>query len=174
MADDVLLGAVIGAQGLRGEVRVKSFTADPANLKDYGPLRTRDGRTLEVRSARALKGDLLAVHFRGVDDRNAAEALKGAELLIARTALPPADAEEFYHADMIGLAAEDTEGRRIGDVSAIHNFGAGDVIEIARDDGDTVLLPFTRERVPTIDLAGRRIVIAEPEDPAALQERGIE
>ena len=174
MPGDVLLGVVIGAQGLRGEVRVKSFTADPASLKDYGPLRTRDGRAFEVKSARALKDDLLAVHFRGVDDRTAAEALKGVELHVSRTALPKADEEEFYHADMIGLAAEDTEGRHIGKVSAIHNFGAGDVIEIARADGDTVLLPFTRERVPTIDLEGRRIVIAEPEDPAALQERGIE
>ncbi len=102
--------------------------------------------------------------FREVRTREAAEALKGTQLFIARGALPPANEEEFYHADLIGLEAQDSEGRVLGKVGAIHNFGAGDVIEIARPDGDSVLLAFTSETVPTIEIAQGRIIVAVPED----------
>jgi len=111
--------------------------------------------------------------FKGVSDRGAAEALKGTELFIAREALPAAGEDEFYHADLIGLEAQDTEGRVLGKVAAIHNYGAGDVIEIARlssngsPDGDSVLLAFTRETVPTIEIAQGRIVVAVPEEDEA-------
>lgn len=167
MSRDVLLGVVIGAQGLRGEVKVKTFTASPEKLGAYGPLRDKQGREFRVASVRAGK-DSAIVSLEGISDRNAAESLKGTELFVARAALPKTDAHEFYHADLVGLRAEDSEGRVLGTVSAIHNFGAGDVIEIARDDGGgTVLLPFTREFAPLIDLAQGRIVIAVPEEVEA-------
>jgi 16S rRNA processing protein RimM len=163
---DIRLGVVIGAQGLKGEVKVKTFTATPDNLGAYGALHDVDGREYSVASVRAAK-DCAIVLFGEVTDRNAAERLKGVELFVARAALPAADADEFYHADLVGLHAEDTEGRSMGIVRAVHNFGAGDVIEITRPDGDEVFLPFTREVAREIDVAGQRIVIAAPEETEA-------
>jgi 16S rRNA processing protein RimM len=112
------------------------------------------------------------IAFAGIADRNAAEALKGTQLFVARDALPATQDEEFYHADLIGLEAYDSEGRLVGKVSAIHNFGASDVIELVRastdgSGGDTVHLAFTRETVPVIDVAGGRITVAVPEDDEA-------
>lgn len=174
MARDILLGVVIGAQGLRGEVRVKTFTETPERLSAYGPLHTPDGRALEVVEVRALKPDVAVVQFDGVDDRTAAESLKGVELYVSRDVFPAPEENEFYHADLIGLRAEDAEGRLIGDVRAIHNFGAGDVIEIVRADGGNVFLPFTHDTVPVIEPDSGRIVIAEPKDEEALKHGGVE
>lgn len=162
MSRDVLLGVVIGATGLKGEVKVKTFTETPEKLGAYGALHAKDGRTFTVRQLRAGKEDEAVVLLDGVAGRDAAEALKGTELFVARAALPKTGREEFYHADLIGLRAEDGEGRTLGTVSAIHNYGAGDVIEIARGDGDTLLLPFTREIVPEIRIAEGFILVAEP------------
>lgn len=173
MPRDVLLGVVLGAQGLKGGVRVKTFTQSPDRLGAYGPLRDKTGRVLTVASVREDK-TVAVVQFREVTDRNGAEALKGTELFVAREKLPPAEADEFYHADLVGLAAEDTEGRSIGTVRAIHNFGAGDVIEIVRADGDEVFLPFTREVAREIDLAQGRIVIAAPEEIEAETKGSVE
>src|SRR5262249_7807825 len=161
---DVLLAAVIGAQGLKGAVKVKLFTETPEALAKYGPLCDAHGKRYEVIDCRPGKPGEAGISFSGVADRNAAEALKGIELFVPRAALPETGHEEFYHADLIGLEAQDSEGRVLGKVAAIHNYGAGDVIEIARPDGDTVLLAFTRETVPTIDIPGGRIVVAVPED----------
>jgi len=163
MPHDVLLAAVIGPHGLKGEVRVKTFTAVPNNLAAYGPLHTKDGRTLTVSDVRAVKPDEAVARFAEIIDRHASEALKGIELFVTRAALPAANNEEFYHADLVGLRAEDTEGRTVGTVTGIHNFGASDVIEIARHDGDMVMLPFTREVVPVIEIEAGRLVIAAPE-----------
>lgn len=175
MSDDILLGVVIGAQGLSGEVKVKTFTSAIENLRFYGPLHGKDGSEFIVVSARHAKADIAVVRFKGVDDRNAAEALKGAELRVARAALPPTeDDDEFYHADLVGLRAEDAEGRTLGTVKGIHNFGAGDVIEIERADGGDIFLPFTRETVPTVDVKSSRIVIAVQDDSAAEEEHGVE
>jgi 16S rRNA processing protein RimM len=173
MSREILLGVVIGAQGIKGEVKVKAFTAMPENLNAYGPLHDKDGREFAIISIRAAK-DLAIVSFREISDRNAAEKLKGTELFVSRDQLPEAEAGEFYHADLIGLHAEDTEGRAIGTVRAIHNFGAGDVIEIARGDGDEVFLPFTREVAQEIDIASGRIVIAAPEDVEAETQGSVE
>ena len=162
MTKDILLGAVIGAQGLKGEVKVKTFTETP--LGAYGPLHSEDGRRFDIASSRAGKGDIAIVKFAGVETREAAEALKGLQLFIYRNQLPVTETDEFYHADLVGLSADDEEGRRIGIVRAIHNFGASDVIEIARADGGEVMLPFTREFVPLVDVEAGRIVIAVPED----------
>ncbi|MGD0190827.1 MAG: ribosome maturation factor RimM [Rhizomicrobium sp.] len=170
----ILLGVVIGAQGLRGELRVKTFTETPERLAAYGRLCTKDGRTLNPTDARALKPDIAILRLQGVDDRDAAEALKGVELFVARDALPAAADDEFYHADLVGLRAEDAEGRLVGEVRAIHNFGAGDVIELVRPDGGNLFLSFTRETVPEIDVKEGRIVVVEPPDDAAFEERGVE
>lgn len=167
MARNVVLGVVIGAHGLKGEVKVKTFTHLPEKLGAYGALSTADGRAFTVRELRGLKPDEAVVRFAEIGDRNAAEALKGTELFVSRDALPQAGADEFYHADLVGLRAEDGEGRVLGAVAAIHNFGAGDVIEIRRDDGDSVLLPFTREVVPVIEIEAGRVIIAAPEEVEA-------
>jgi 16S rRNA processing protein RimM len=133
-------------------------------------LHTGDGRTLAIAAFRLSKpgqdgkpGEAV-IAFSGVTTREAAEALKGAELFVARAAMPQTPEDEFYHADLIGLEARDSEGRVLGRIAAIHNYGAGDVIEIARSDGDSVLLAFTRQTVPVIDAASGHVVVAVPED----------
>jgi 16S rRNA processing protein RimM len=164
VARDVLLAAVIGAQGLKGEVKAKVFTATPDSLPRYGVLHTKDGRKFSITAFRISKEGEAVIAFEGIRDRNAAEALKGTELFVSRNALPEADDDEFYHADLIGLEAQDSEGRVIGKISALHNFGAGDVMEIALPDGDHVLIAFTRETVPTINVAEGFVMVAVPED----------
>jgi 16S rRNA processing protein RimM len=165
MTRDVLLGAVIGAHGLKGEVKVKTFTDTP--LDAYGALHAKDGRTFHVVAARPAKSGIAVMRLREIGDRDAAEALKGTELFVARSALLPAGDDEFYHADLIGLAVADAQGRTLGTVKALHNFGAGDVIEIAKSDGNELFLPFTHEIVPAIDLAAGRIVVVAPEETDA-------
>jgi len=167
MSSDILLAAVIAPHGLKGEVRAKLFTSAAEKLGAYGALHTRDGRVLNVASAREVKAGEAILSFKGIADRDATEALKGAELCVSRGALPALDESEFYHADLVGLSAYDEEDRLLGRVSAIHNYGAGDVVEIVRDDGDSVLLAFTRSNVPVIDIKGRRIIIAVPEEVEA-------
>lgn len=160
----MLLAAVVGAQGLKGEVKVKAFTGSAAALAHYGELHTRDGRRLTVTAVRASKSGEAVLTIAELRDRAAAEALRGVELFVSRDALPTPALEEYYHADLIGLRAEDVEGRTLGTIQAIHNYGAGDVIEIARTDGDTILLPFTRETVPKVEIAEGRVVVAVPEE----------
>jgi len=171
---DVLLAAVIGAQGLKGEVKVKTFTEHPEALARYRGLHTEDGRRFTVTAARATKPDEAVLTFAEVGDRTAAEGLKGTELYVPRDALPATASDEFYHADLIGLRAEDVEDRVIGTVKAVHNFGAGDVIEIEQAGGDTVLLAFTKETVPSIEIDKGRIVVAVPRDDDAEREHGVE
>ena len=154
----------MGAQGLKGEVKAKLFTADPGALPRYGALHARDGRTFTITAFRTAKPGEAVIAFAEVRDRNAAEALKGTELFVTRDALPEPEEDEFYHADLIGLEARDSEGRVIGKVAGVHNFGASDVIELTRADGDSVHLAFTRETVPVIKIAESYIVVAVPED----------
>jgi len=161
---DVLLAAIMGAQGLKGEVKAKLFTATPDALPRYGVLHTKDGRKLKITAFRPGKEGEAVIAFEDVADRNAAEALKGAELFVDRDALPETDADEFYHADLIGLEVRDSEGRVLGKVSALHNFGASDVLEFARADGDSVHLAFTKETAPVINIAEGFIIVAVPED----------
>ena len=125
---DVLLAAVVAAQGLRGEVRVKTFTASAEALARYGALHTRDGKRLTVTAVRAVKNGEAVLTIAELRDRASAEILRGAELFVSRGALPDLDREEYYHADLIGLRAEDVEGRTLGTIQAVHNYGAGDVI----------------------------------------------
>ena len=164
MASDILLAAITGAQGLKGEVKAKLFTAAPDALPRYGVLHTKDGRKFKITAFRPTKEGEAVIAFEGIADRNQAEALKGSELFVERAALPDAGEDEFYHADLIGLEVRDSEGRVLGKVSALHNFGASDVLEFARSDGDTVHIAFTRETVPVIQVAEGFIVVAVPED----------
>ena len=167
MPSDVLFAAILGAHGLKGEVRLKTFTAAPETLGVYGPLHAKDGRVFTLASLRAGKDGEAVASFEEIAGREAAEKLKGIELFVARAVLPEAETEEFYHADLVGLVAEDMLGRRIGRVAAIHNFGASDVLVIARDGGDEVLIAFTRENVPEIDVKSGRLVVAVPEETDA-------
>lgn len=163
---DVLMAAVIGAHGLKGEVKVKAFTAAPSALGDYGPLHAKDGRRFTIEALRPVGGreDEAVIAFAEVKDRNASEALKGTELFVSRDKLPAAAGEEFYHADLIGLEAFDAEGRRIGKVRSIQNYGAGDVLVIAADTGEDILIAFTKSNVPEIDLANGRLTVAVPDE----------
>ncbi len=158
--DAVLLAVVLSAHGLKGEVKLKLFTEDPDALQSYGALTSGDGRQLELNSVRANKGDEVVAQLKGFSDRDAAESLKGQRLYVPRRALPPPREDEFYHADLIGLRAEDENGKVLGSIIAVHNFGAGDVIEISDGEGALQFLPFTRDAVPLVDLDAKRVVIA--------------
>lgn len=160
----VCVGAIAGAFGVSGEVRLKSFCADPGAIAAYGPLTTEDGRrSFKVKLTRPVAGGLGA-RLSGIATKEEADALKGTTLWVSRDRLPALGDDEFYHADLIGLAVQDTGGAPLGRVAAVHNHGAGDVIEVAGPGGRTLLLPFTRAAVPTIDLASGRIVADPPEE----------
>jgi 16S rRNA processing protein RimM len=154
--------AQIGApHGVRGEVKLRSFTADPLAVKDYGALESEDGAArFEIEAVRPAKDHLVA-RLRGVNDRDAAERLGKLRLYVPRERLPAPEAgDEFYHADLVGLAAVDAAGHELGRVVAVHNFGAGDLIEIKVAEGNaTVMMPFTDAAVPDVDIAGGRIVV---------------
>jgi 16S rRNA processing protein RimM len=164
-ADKQICVARIGAaHGVRGAVKLWTFTEDPLAVTRYGVLSTRDGaRQFEVMHAREARGFLVAT-LKGVTNRDEAERLNGVELYIAREKLPATEADEYYHADLIGLAAITTAGAPLGRVIAIHNFGAGDILEIAAASGGTILLPFSNAVVPTVDILGGRVVIELPDE----------
>jgi 16S rRNA processing protein RimM len=162
VATPICVARIGAAHGVRGAVKLWTFTEDPLAVKRYGPLATKDGaRRFEVTSARETKGHLVAT-LKGVTTREEAERLNGIELYIEREKLPAAGEGEYYHADLIGLAAVTTTDAPLGRIIAIHNFGAGDIIVIAPPQGATMLLPFSNAVVPTVDLTGGRVVIELP------------
>ena len=168
----VILGRIGAGHGIRGEVRLKAFIESPADFARYGPLTSPDGRVFEIDAVRPAAGgspDMLVVHFKGIDTRNAAEGLNGIELFVPRERLGKTDADEYFHADLIGLDAVTTEGEPLGTVIRVQNFGAGDLLEVAPRRGDTLLVPFTKAVVPEVDLAGRRVVVDPP--PGLLTEK---
>ncbi len=168
----VLMGVITGAHGVRGEVRVKSFTADPAAIAAYGPLEDERGaRRLSLTIAGAVRGMLIA-RIDGIADRDAAERLKGTRLFLPRAALPQPAEEEYYHADLIGLAVVLKDGAILGRVRAVHDFGAGDSLEVEEEDGGVVMVPFTETVVPVVDIAGGRLVVDPPE--GLLDNRPVE
>ncbi|MDR7223902.1 ribosome maturation factor RimM [Aminobacter aminovorans] len=152
--------AVIGAaHGIKGELRVKTFTGDPLALADYGPLYAKDGRAFEIAAIRPAN-EVVVVRFKGVADRNAAEALTGTELFVDRSALPDdGDEGEFYHADLVGLQVRDENGAPVGKVFAVQNYGGGDILEIQYQGRKGVLIPFTQAAVPVVDVAGGFVTI---------------
>lgn len=163
----VLLGEIGRAHGLKGEVRLKSYTGEPAAIASYGPLTTEDGRRLTLASVRpaGAEPDILVARIEGIATREAAEALVRTRLHVARAALGEPEEDEFYLADLVGLEAEDEAGLTVGRVVAVPDFGGGEMLEIAPAAGPrrTVLLPFAKAFVPIVDIAGRRIVIAPPQ-----------
>jgi 16S rRNA processing protein RimM len=160
----VCLGQIGAAHGVRGEVRLRSFTSDPAAIADYGPLETEDGRVLGIEALRPAKDHFVA-RLSGIGDRDAASALTNTKLYVPRERLPRTeDPDEFYHADLIGLAAVDRAGKTLGTVVAIHNFGAGDLIEERpQAGGSTELVPFDTTHVPEVDVASGKIVVHPPD-----------
>lgn len=168
--EKVCLGTIVGVHGVQGTVRIKSFTADPADIAAYGAVSDESGgRRFEVKVLGQARGTVLA-RLSGIADRNAAEALRGLRLYVPRAALPEANEDEFYHADLIGLPVETREGAPLGSVRAVHNFGAGDILELRDGNGREILLPFSDAAVPEIDLAKGRIVAVPPE--GLLEDRG--
>ena len=159
MTDRVCVATVGAAHGTSGEVRLWPYTVRAEDVAAYGTLETADGaRCVEIVSLRAGR-DCLIARLKGVTSRTMAEALCNADLYVPRARLPAPETDEFYHADLIGLAAEDTDGRAIGTVVAVHNFGAGDIVEIAPPAGETLMHPFSRDAAPIVDIAARRMVI---------------
>ena len=155
---------MLSASDLRGEVKLWPFTEDPLAVLNYGPLTTKDGaRQFEVLRAREAKDHLVAA-FKGVATRDDAARINGIELYIPRDRLPDTEDGEYYHADLIGLRAIDAQQQDIGKVAAIHNFGAGDIIEISPPRGPSLLLPFTNAVVPTVDLAAGHVVVELPDE----------
>ena len=165
--DRVLLGVVAAPHGIRGLVRIKSFTEDPMSLGAYGPLSDESGRKeYRVEPLSAARGAVLA-RIEGVADRTAAEALRGLRLYVERERLPETGEREWYEADLIGLAAVGTDGRDWGKVIAFHDFGAGSVMEVSGG----AMLPFTDAVVPEIDVPGGKVVV---DPPAGLLAGGAE
>jgi 16S rRNA processing protein RimM len=160
----ICVGAISGAFGVRGDIRLKSFCADPGAIADYAPLSTEDGtRQFDLKLTGQAKG-VFTARISGVSTKEQADALRGVRLFAPRERLPGLPDDEYYYADLIGLSVVDTGGAPLGTVIAVQNHGADDLLEIKRPTGgDTLLLPFTRDGVPTVDLAARRIV-ADPPD----------
>ncbi|MBL27296.1 MAG: hypothetical protein CMM50_07085 [Rhodospirillaceae bacterium] len=156
----ILVGAVTAPHGVQGAVKVKSFTADPEALAVL-PLHDQEGRRVRLKVLSA-RGDVLIARIAGTSDRNAAERLRGTRLFVPREALDEPDEDEFYHADLIGLRAERADGSLVGTVAAMHDFGAGDLVEVKTEAGKAVLLPFDRDTVPVVDVAGGRLVVDPP------------
>jgi len=164
-SEKICIGAIAGAFGINGEVRLKSFCSEPSDITSYGPLTTEDGsRSFLVTLTRPVAGGLGA-RVAGVSTREAADALRGISLYVSRDRLPSLPDDEFYHADLIGLSAFDTGGELLGKVAAVHNHGAGDIIEISTiRHKSALLLPFTKATVPNVDLAAGRLIVDLPED----------
>jgi 16S rRNA processing protein RimM len=162
-AQRILLGRITTAHGIRGDVVIDSYAGDPADIGAYGPLQSADGsREFVVKVVRVTPKGVVA-HIKGVDDRNGAEALRGTELFVARKKLPEADEGEFYYADLQGLRVENEAGEAIGTVVGVHNFGAGDLLEVRLGDGPgTELISFTDAFVPVVDVASGRVVVVLP------------
>ncbi len=176
----LLLGEIVAAHGIKGLVKIRSFTEVPEDILAYGALRNEAGKVVELALKGPTKGGLLAA-VSGTTDRNGAEALKGTRLYVERGVLPelPEREEEFYYADLIGLAVELADGTAFGEVKAVHDFGAGDLLELQPLNSgggvqETIMVPFDRQTVPKIDLVNRRLVFVAPVEDAGDENAGDE
>ncbi len=160
-AERIVLGAVAGGHGVHGDVRLKSFCAEPSDIANYGPVEDEHGNSYTVTLLRPIKGGYVA-RLSGVTGKEAADRLRGHTLSVSRVCFPDLAEDEFYHVDLIGLEAVDTGGAPLGRIHAVHDHGAGDILEV-RQTGANVLVPFTRAVVPTVDIKKGRVVIDPPE-----------
>ncbi len=167
VTERICVGAIAGSHGVRGLIRLKSFTERPEDITAYGPLTDAGGQRCFEISLTGHARDVLLARIAGVTDRDQAAALRGTRLYVTRAALPDPGEGEFYHADLIGLRAETPDGTVLGRVSAVHTFGGGDVLEIAPETGETILVPFTRQAVPTVEPAAGRVVVDLPPETEA-------
>jgi len=159
MADTrILIGRILAAHGLKGEVKIKSFTEAPLDIASFDAVIASDGRKFAFSHER-MQGEAVIAQVKGISDRNSAETLRGLDLYIDRADLPETDEDEFYHADLIDLPVLDSGGAEVGRVLAFHNFGGGDVMEIKRGNA-SVFVPFTMKMVPTVDVKGQRVVLS--------------
>ena len=167
MTGRLCVGVIVGAHGIKGAVRIKTFTAVAADVAAYGPVEDEAGRRFRLQLLGAAhKGGAVTAKVDGVGSRDEAEALKGTRLYVARTALPEPAEDEFYYSDLVGLSAEAPDGRRLGTVKGVFDFGGGDVIEITGPDG-AWMVPFTRQVVPVVDLDAGRVVVDPPAEVSA-------
>jgi len=171
-ADLVLMGRFGAPHGVRGEIRLQSFTEEPLAIASYGPLSDKSrARRFVLENARAQGRDMLVVSVEGVTGREAAQRLTGTELYLPRESLPAPEEDEFYLADLIGLGVEDEAGAALGQVIALRNFGAGDILEVLpKDGGESQFYPFTKALAPIVDVAGGRIVVVVTESPESEAE----
>ena len=161
--DQVLVGVIVGAHGIKGEVKLKSFTSEPGSIGRYGPLQSSSGQSFEITKLKAARDDFIA-SLKSVNDRNEAETLKGVELFVAREKLPKLKIHETYAHDLMGVDVILENGSRLGKLVGMPNYGAGDLLEVAIEgNSETVLIPFTNAFVPQTDFAGRKIVVVLPE-----------
>ena len=174
MAQDstlVLVGRLGAAHGVRGEIRLKSFTGDPGAVATYGPLLDPvGGRSFVIESLRHVRDDMFVARLKGLRDRSLAEALCNVDLYVERAVLPEPEEDEFYHSDLIGLAAVLENGDAFGTILNVLNFGAGDILEIKPTTGEAILLPFTKAVVPKIDISTGRVTVAPPAEIEAKGE----
>ena len=168
MSRRILVGRFGAPHGIRGEVRLQSFTQEPKAIAGYSPLAASDGRAFTLVSVRLVKDNMLVARVAGISDRTAAEGLTGLELTVDRAALPPPDADEFYIADLVGMRAVDSAGEAIGTIIGVPNYGGGDLVEVRPvAGGETLLFPFTRAVVPEIDFAAGSLTIVPPAETDA-------
>lgn len=172
MSNRILMAQVGSAHGIRGDVRLKAFGEDPLALADFGTLVSDSGQSFRITSLRPAKGQMLVARFKGVGDRSAAEALNGTKLYIDRAQLPDPDEDEFYLTDLIGCRAVDENGETVGSVLAVPNFGAGDLLDLELADGSTLLVPFSEDYVPNVDIAQRIVTVASLESFRTMDETG--
>lgn len=172
MTSRVCVGAIVGAHGVRGQVRVKSFTADAADVAAYGPVESEDGtRRFKLKVMGEAKG-LVIARLDGVDDRDAAEAMRGTRLFVPRARLPDTEEDEFLYTELVGLRVEAEDGSVIGTVKGVADFGAGELLDIGGADGGSFMVPFTKAAVPVVDVKGGRLVVIPPD--YAPDEKGDE
>jgi 16S rRNA processing protein RimM len=160
----VRVGRITAAHGIHGEVKLRCFTEAPEDVGAYGPLRDPRGHEVVLSVVRPAKGPFVIARVDGIHDRNAAEALVGRDLFIPRDRLPAAQEDEWYYDDLVGLRAVSPEGETLGTVIAVHDFGAGDIVEISPADGPVIMVPFTRQFVPDINVSDGKITVNPPRD----------
>jgi 16S rRNA processing protein RimM len=172
----ILLGRIVTVHGIRGDVVIDSYAGDPENVGAYGPLQSADGsREFAVKVVRVRPKGGVVARIAGVNDRNAAEALRGTDLYVRREKLPAAQEGEFYYADLVGLRADSESGETIGSVVAVQNFGAGDLLEVRLDgQAATELIPFTDAYVPVVDINAGRVVVVIPDGTPDDEEETVD